>query len=697
MKSTDSGDVTIVENDNSGKSNGEVCSSPEVQEICDLSKDKDSSSETTPKKKKKSTTPQTKAESITPRRSSRNLNKQKSYIEPRENDIVDDVDDDEDEIEEITPDDPLGLSDHHPPHQINVHHAPISHRPRPASMSGGTIVVKDTKRLVEIANTSKSTMSSPAVSSGVSSSGMKKEPTLVIIDTNSILSGRGPVPVHNKPSGNLPTSYSVLPMALPAQGVYPANMRATITPIPMKQQQQSILQQQHHQQQQQQAALAAAHQAQAQANILPSLTDDMYVVEAPSFIVPYVYEKPPIKNFKEFVVHYGKEVEKVKKEQEEKRKKKKKNPDDDDDYEVSEESDDDDSKKENGTSDDNSNDKIDKGADYEELLDAKTITADTKLDKDGNKSTSYFDNPLGKFFFNIGINLVQEFVQTEVLKQQKRKHQREGGSMATNMAIQSLIKNLEFSKEANEPYRMEMKKCDYCSFKTESALALAHHLETPHMRNYVYRCNFCPLEVRSPHDILFHMEAEHNTRGRLERAPSFHQCPNCPYEDNQKGKLSRHMIACAKKFKPEKNLEPPADWEPPAKIPRVSRGRPVALVPGAAPYPTFTQNKNIPILPQRLATPTNSQAAAAMMRNRGVTVGNLGAGGANRPNIIGKMPIRPGMVYRPNQPGQVLVPTTYQYGGNQIYTVSYIIFSLVIIFILVHSGGFVVPNSFNIN
>ncbi len=32
----------------------------------------------------------------------------------------------------------------------------------------------------------------------------------------------------------------------------------------------------------------------------PNLTDDTYVVEAPSFIVPYFYEKPPKETFKDF-------------------------------------------------------------------------------------------------------------------------------------------------------------------------------------------------------------------------------------------------------------------------------------------------------------------------------------------------------------------------------------------------------------
>ncbi|CAH2034287.1 unnamed protein product, partial [Iphiclides podalirius] len=39
----------------------------------------------------------------------------------------------------------------------------------------------------------------------------------------------------------------------------------------------------------------------SQPNILPSLSDDMFVVEAPSFIVPYVYEKPAVRLFREFV------------------------------------------------------------------------------------------------------------------------------------------------------------------------------------------------------------------------------------------------------------------------------------------------------------------------------------------------------------------------------------------------------------
>lgn len=201
---------------------------------------------------------------------------------------------------------------HHPP-QIIHHHQPIHHVPRKSrpsmhhnsSNNSSTIVVSDTKRLVEIAASSKST------SSG------KKEPTLVIIDTNSILSGHGPIPISQKPPQMPPmahqhhhhphpqSAYAMsLPMALPAQGVYPANMRATITPIPMV----------HHPPPVAPPPPKPAPPPPPQApQVLPTLTDDMYVVEAPSFIVPYVYEKPPLKEFKKFVENIGKEVEEARK------------------------------------------------------------------------------------------------------------------------------------------------------------------------------------------------------------------------------------------------------------------------------------------------------------------------------------------------------------------------------------------------
>ncbi|XP_023316684.1 MOG interacting and ectopic P-granules protein 1 isoform X2 [Trichogramma pretiosum] len=479
------------------------------------------------------------------------------------------------DVEEIKPEDPLAETDRSKDKENSKFKSSTT-----SIMKGlipnskNTIVVNDAKRLVEIAAGSKNMK------------GNKKEPTLVIIDTNSILSGKGGVPVsksyHSSPLNSSGSSLSVTPIGVPQQ-IY-GNSRTTITPVPIPHQLgsnksttitpvinpmiQAQLQQQHQemqrqlqqqQQRQQEEEMQRRHREQElrqqqelqrqQQLILPTLTDDMFVVEAPSFIVPYVYEKPPVKPLKQFISKLDKSIKEFTKAEKKERK------------EAREKA-----KAEGKTLPDDSDDDSDDG-------DKPEIITEVPADADKNKLQTYFDLPIGKFFTTIGMNLVQEYVQTDLLRTQKRKQKSGGTTAETQMAINSLMRNLEYSKENNEPFHLEMKKCEFCNFKTESALVMQHHLETPHMRNYAYKCNYCSVEQRSPHDILYHMEAEHNIRGRLERGPAFHQCPNCPFEDNQKGKLSRHIIACAKKFRPERNLEPAMDWEPAAKIPRSHRPR----------------------------------------------------------------------------------------------------------------------------
>ncbi|KAJ8919868.1 hypothetical protein NQ315_006397 [Exocentrus adspersus] len=573
------GDVMIVD---PPKENGEVI---------------DLDATPTPEKK-----PQAEVKAITPRRSTRNLNKNKSYVESdKEEEEASPQSSEESDIEEVLPQDPLACSD-----SVTVEKIPIE-RAKP-TLKSSTIVVKDTKRLVEIASKSNNT------SQG------KKEPTLVIIDTNSILSGRGPVPVTNKgtASGISTSAYpSMLPMALPAQGMYPPNMRATITPIPMNTPITSTPPPK---------TSPATITPTLAPPLLPTLTDDMFVVEAPSFIVPYVYEKPPVKDLKEYIKSLDAETK-----SQPKRKSKKKSKEDEDEDDE---------------------DKSKQGSDDEE--------ESRKEADESKKPYSYFESPLGKFFINIGLNMVQEFVQSDLLKQQKRKRDREGGSNPeTEKTIKSLVKNLEYSKENNEPFRSPIKKCEFCNFKTESALAMQYHLETPHMKNFVYRCNFCSYEVRSPHDILFHMEAEHAVRGHLERAPAFHQCPNCPFEDNQKGKLSRHLVACMRKFKPDRNLEPPVDWEPPAKIPRVPKMRQQGLNATAAAYQAMSKTSQYQFLSKMQLQSTQQ----AMQRGRGrPSLGNV------KPQTV----LRPsGMVFKQQAMagGSVLVPTNYQLSGNQVFQV----------------------------
>ncbi|KAJ2942879.1 hypothetical protein O0L34_g15070 [Tuta absoluta] len=468
--------------------------------------------------------------------------------------------DDESDIEEVSIEDPLNQN---------------QNKNKP-------ILISDTRSLADLAS------KQPQANGGD-----QKEPTVVIIDTNSILSGKGPMQMQNKAASNSNTAVAQnLAQSIAARGT-------TITPVSCKV-----------------TSGAPTSAPIPQPNILPSLTDDMFVVEAPSFIVPYVYEKPSIKPFREFVDKLGKELEEIKlkdeqeklekakaekerkekerqeriargeevegeeeeekkeekvKEKKEKKEKRKRHPDDDDDSWDGE-----------STSDSEAPSEEDLVVIKDKEDEIKDPIAMIAKGLSG-KPDSYFDCSLGQFFINIGLNLVQEHVQSDLLKQQQRKLYKEKKSgrstKATEEVINSLSQNYEFSKKTNAPYALEYKRCEFCSFKTESMLVMAHHMEAPHMKNNIYKCNSCAFEIRSPHDILFHMEAEHNIRGRLERAPAYQQCANCHFEDNSKTKLGRHLIACAKKFKPEFNLAPPMEWEPPAKIPKLTRARNNAIAP----------------------------------------------------------------------------------------------------------------------
>lgn len=487
---------------------------------------------------------------LTPRRSTRNINKLKSFFSDKE-----------EEKKELIADDNV---------KISPMKTPVVTKP---------IVVNDTKKLVEIAT-------------GTKQKSNKKEPTLVIIDTN-MLSGRSSLPMavsvqSNTQNNTINVSQSTTSKTIqnsynrvqqPQTTIKPFILATTPTPV------------------------ATPPIVPKPPIILPTLTDDMFVVEAPSFIVPYVYEKPPKKPLKEFVEKIEDKIKDTKEDVDENQseedntslsknnenyqKEKSNNTsensekmdvDESENQELSAEKKSDNGKenknKENGDEpilldDADSNKKDDlKSKNVSESIDNKkndnitdlTIDSDDKKtdmikDKPKIQSPNYFENPLGKFFMQIGVNLVQEHVQLDLLRTQRRKRDREGDKCPeeVHMAINSLIKTLEFSKENNDPFQFGLKKCELCNFKSESSLVMAHHLETPHMTaNYCYRCNFCTFQVRSPHEILQHMDS-HSIRGRLERGPALHQCPSCPFEDSYKGKLTRHLISCTKKYRPEIN------------------------------------------------------------------------------------------------------------------------------------------------
>ena len=220
------------------------------------------------------------------------------------------------------------------------------------------------------------------------------------------------------------------------------------------------------------------------------MTDDTIVIEAPSFIVPYVYEKPPKETFEAFKAEIKKLMDELKKEaakqesevpakKEKKKKKKRKRKksgsgeedngerEDDDDYDAEMEDDETDS-------------------DDSEIVEVGKRAASPELPEVKKPHENYFESTLGKFVSNLGMTLVQETVQVDLLRQQQKKAKKDK-SAAVMHAIMSLKQNIEQSKENNEAFHFKEVKCRFCSFRTESQLVLEHHLETPHMKNGLYR------------------------------------------------------------------------------------------------------------------------------------------------------------------------------------------------------------------
>lgn len=152
-------------------------------------------------------------------------------------------------------------------------------------ISENAIIVNDTKDLAGLA---KSKASDKEV-------GDKKEPTVVIIDTNSSVAGKSAVQLTKG-------VYPVLPIDANTASLYQsiAARGTTVTPVATKSSTLTVSTS---------TSTASPTPTPTQTPILPSLTDDMFVVEAPSFIVPYVYEKPSVKPFREFVDIMGKELD----------------------------------------------------------------------------------------------------------------------------------------------------------------------------------------------------------------------------------------------------------------------------------------------------------------------------------------------------------------------------------------------------
>ncbi len=182
----------------------------------------------------------------------------------------------------------------------------------------------------------------------------------------------------------------------------------------------------------------------------PNLTDDMFVLEAPSFVVPYVYEKPAKESFKDF----KESLEKIIQDLQEKAKIEKKKEEEKEDVEMEDKDKETKEKEDVEMEDKEGKEKEEGDKETKEKEEGDKETKEEEKEKKADEVTvvpvpkpapvvlnPYFETSVGKFVVDLGMNMVQEMVQQDLLKELTKKSAKDkSAQMMRNIA--SLKSNL---------------------------------------------------------------------------------------------------------------------------------------------------------------------------------------------------------------------------------------------------------------
>ncbi|KAL3859965.1 hypothetical protein ACJMK2_010143 [Sinanodonta woodiana] len=162
------------------------------------------------------------------------------------------------------------------------------------------------------------------------------------------------------------------------------------------------------------------------------------------------------------------------------------------------------------------------------------------------------------FLQELGSDIVKEAVYKDIIHIQTNK--KEMGKL-TDGEIVSLEKMKTVYKETKDrvgDLKLDYKKCRACNFITESRNVMAYHKEFAHngLKEGDLLCARCNFSTRNKEAFVFHMESEHQLQGKIVEKRAFYECELCPFETNNKNKLTRHRFRCAKQFKLQQNLQP---------------------------------------------------------------------------------------------------------------------------------------------
>merc|ERR1711874_919991 len=229
------------------------------------------------------------------RRSSRQKTPTKFSTEFKDNDSseeeieeVEEIKDDDSDIQEVEAEDPLGGD------------GSVTITPKNSHKKPNVVTIDDLKTLQKLATSAKQSkdkekadsrgvLDTQSIIAGKMGSGVSITPAKpkassgLNIGSGGLTLGSGVTIRPNKPAG---------PTTTTGVSITPVDKTNTATP----------------------SSSTSTTSSTSQSNVDPNLTDDTFVVEAPSFIVPYVYEKPPKEAIRDFKESIDEIVEKKKKE-----------------------------------------------------------------------------------------------------------------------------------------------------------------------------------------------------------------------------------------------------------------------------------------------------------------------------------------------------------------------------------------------
>lgn len=275
--------------------------------------------------------------------------------------------------------------------------------------------------------------------------------------------------------------------------------------------------------------------------------------EVPSLVIPFLCEKPPVDNLKDVISKINQTLTEESKKL--KFKKLKKTVSGSSDVSWSNDS---------SSSEESA---ISSGDDRDDEL-VKAIAANKRnsFSFDDGTNKEFFEKPIGSLLMSIGQSLANE--QFAISLYREKTVLEKESSKTVDLGIKSIVENIKKTEVENLPFKFKFKSCEFCKFKTESALVMANHYETPHRISREFRCNFCKFADGSQYKIKFHMETVHNVKARIQKKKheKNFQCDFCEFDSPLQFVIDEHLNECKKRFNLKRNLVPPADWEPPAKI-----------------------------------------------------------------------------------------------------------------------------------